>query len=180
VKNHKINSKSINSLTKFNSYEKTIKIKIKCEVETDEFVISNLMSYENFVIETCPNFTTLHFALTSLMPRANATCYFDKLNTLLNSFMNEPLVNGNSELKICLTWTGTCELRDNDDVSKELEGDEFIIYKRSCLRLFHKTMSFSPLVQNTRLSEKAIIQPAIARIIKARWLMQKGANVSAS
>jgi hypothetical protein len=60
--------------------DKTIKITIKSLVETDKFVVSNAMSYANFVIEACPNLTTLHFSLVfSTMPdEMNAKDYLDK------------------------------------------------------------------------------------------------------
>jgi hypothetical protein len=81
--------------------------------------------------------------------------YVDKVYTILSSFVDEflkPLDKGHSELKICLTWTGYEGWGGyEDEVSKEWKWDEFTIYKRSFLRLFHKTMSFSPLVQNSRL-----------------------------
>jgi hypothetical protein len=91
--------------------DKTIKISIKShvQVENDAF-ISNSMSYANVVIEACPNLTTLHLDVNSDFYAAKE--YADKLNILLSSFMNEflkPLDKGNSELKICLTWTGNCE-----------------------------------------------------------------------
>jgi hypothetical protein len=76
------------------------------------------MSYVNFVIENCPNLTALHFDVFNIY---DANDYLDKLNTILSSFMDEfckVLDKGHSELKICLTWTGRWELRDNK-VSKE-------------------------------------------------------------
>jgi hypothetical protein len=66
------------------------------------------MNYANFVIETCPNLTTLHFDIdTSLF--YGVKDYLDTSNTILRTFINEflkPLDKGHSELKICLTWHG--------------------------------------------------------------------------
>jgi hypothetical protein len=66
-----------------------------------------MVNYANFVIETCPNLTTLDFSLIfSNMPYSNAD-YVDKVHTILSSLVNEflkPLDKGHSELKICLTW----------------------------------------------------------------------------
>jgi hypothetical protein len=92
----------------------SIKSSIKSRVENDKFV-SNLMSYANFVIETCPNLTTLHFDIYTyyMYYGGDAKDYVGNLNTLLHSFMDEflkPLDKGHSELKICLTWTGCEEL----------------------------------------------------------------------
>jgi hypothetical protein len=100
--------------------DKTIKINIKSEVdENDKFVCNSMMNYANFVIETCPNLTTLHFDVNF----DDAVDYADKLNTILRSFMNEflkPLDKGHSQLKICLTWRGIGEWRNDEvRVSKE-------------------------------------------------------------
>jgi hypothetical protein len=83
------------------------------------------MNYANFVIETCPNLTTLHFDVYTRYSCYgwDAKDYLDNLNTLLSSFMNElkPLDKGHSELKICLTLTGQFELRGNDEVKVSKE-----------------------------------------------------------
>jgi hypothetical protein len=92
--------------------DKTIKITIRSCINPDEFVTSNLINCANFVIETCPNLTTLYFDICTLLPvGGNANDYVDKLNTILSSLMNEflkPLDKGHSELKICLTLHGYC------------------------------------------------------------------------
>jgi hypothetical protein len=105
--------------------DKTIKITtVSGAVETDKFLSNSMMNYANFVIEICPNLTTLHFDINSYLVSvwdANPKYYLDELNTFLSSFMNEflkPLAKGHSELKICLTLTG------NNQVSKELKRDD--------------------------------------------------------
>jgi hypothetical protein len=82
-----------------------------------------MMNYANFVIETCPNLTSLHFNVDF----DDAIEYAEKLNTFLRSVMNEflkPLDKGHSELKICLTWTGLGTKLRNDEVSKEWNWGE--------------------------------------------------------
>jgi hypothetical protein len=68
--------------------DKTIKITIESGVvETDKF-LSNSMSYANFIIENCPNLTTLNFDITTDLGD-DAKDYADKLYTISRSFMNE-------------------------------------------------------------------------------------------
>jgi hypothetical protein len=87
--------------------DKTIKITIESVAdEIDKFVCNSMMNYANFVIETCPNLTTLHFDISTDI-FYGVKDYLDKLNTLVRSFMDEflkPLDKGHSGLKICLTW----------------------------------------------------------------------------
>jgi hypothetical protein len=107
-----------------------------------------MMNYANFVIEICPNLTTLHFDVDNFYSARDyadeaeqlntATDFLDNLNTILRSFMNEflkPLDKGHSELKICLILNVICAVRHNDEVSKGKEWkwgwDEVTIYKRS-------------------------------------------------
>jgi hypothetical protein len=108
--------------------DKTVKITINSQVETDKFVSNSMMSYANFVIETCPNLTTLHFDVytRNMCYGLNAKDCVDKLHTILSSFMDEflkPLDKGHAELKICLTWTG-CEESSGYEVSKEWKWDD--------------------------------------------------------
>jgi hypothetical protein len=101
----------------------TAKITIKSYVDLDldagtdeicfETFVSNAKSCANFLIETCPNLTTLHFGV-HINITFSVLDHVDTLNALLNGFINEflkPLDKGNSQLKICLylTWEINCE-----------------------------------------------------------------------
>jgi hypothetical protein len=124
-----------------------------------------MMNYANFVIETCPNLTTLNFdMITGLV--CDEKGYADELNAILTSFMDEflkPLDKGHSELKICLTWMVNCE-SDAYEVSKRLKGDDITIYNNNYFEDIPRGHLFTLCTQFT--TKNQIVQPDIARIVK--------------